>query len=178
MKMTLENKKLLAGTVLVLLLGGLLAFVNQKSTIDKDEDGFVLYARFAKADGLMTGADVRVAGIKVGRLVEQTLNNGYQVRAKMAFPKPVELSADSSVIIETDGLLGSKYLELMPGGDEELLVSGDELAYSQDALILSELLDKVNAYMREKKKDVVPPAETKTLPVEPVSAPMTETGEM
>ncbi len=159
MKMTLENRKLVAGTTLILLLGGLLAFVNQKSAIDKDEDDFVLYAHFSKADGLMNGADVRVAGIKVGRLVEQTLSNGYQVRAKMAFTKPIELSTDSSVIIETDGLLGSKYLELMPGGDDEILVSGDEVAYSQDALILTELLDKVNAYMRE-KKGVAPETET------------------
>ncbi len=151
MKMTLENKKLAAGTTLILLLGGLLGFVNQKAAIDKDDEGFVLYAHFIKADGLMNGADVRVAGIKVGRLVEQTLSNGYQVRAKMAFSKPIELSTDSSVVIETDGLLGGKYLELMPGGDEEILASGDELAYSQDALILTDLLDKVNAYMREKK---------------------------
>ena len=64
----------------------------------------------------------------------------------------MSIPVDSSVIIETDGLLGAKHIEIVPGADEELCVSGGELEYTQDALILSELMDKVNAYMREKKK--------------------------
>lgn len=146
-----ENKEIVAGTVLVILLAGILSFVHSKAALEKEDSAFVLYAPFNKADGLMNGADVRVAGIKIGRVIDQTLNDRYQVRVKMAFFKPVELSADSSAVIETDGLLGSKYLELIPGGEEESLKSGDELAYTQDAVVLSELMDKVNAYMREKK---------------------------
>lgn len=146
-----ENKEILAGTVLVALLAGILSFVHSKAALEKESLGFVLYAPFTKADGLMNGADIRIAGIKVGRVVDQSLSAGYRVRVKMAFSHPVELASDSSAVIETDGLLGSKYLELVPGGDEEILKSGDELTYTQDSLILSELMDKVNTYMREKK---------------------------
>ncbi len=152
MKLTTENREILAGGILVVLLGFILMFVHSKSAMDKDNEGFYLYAPFTKSDGLMNGADVRVAGIKVGRILDQTLGDRYQVRVKIGFDKPIELSADSSAIIETDGLLGSKYLEIIPGGDDEILVVGDELAYTQDALILTELMDKVNAYMREKKQ--------------------------
>ncbi len=152
MKLTTENREILAGAVLVVLLGFILMFVHSKSAMDKDNEGFFLYAPFTKSDGLMNGADVRIAGIKVGRILDQTLADGYQVRVKIGFDKPVELSTDSSAVIETDGLLGSKYLEIIPGGDEEMLTMGDELLYTQDALILTELMDKVNAYMREKKQ--------------------------
>lgn len=147
-----ENKEILAGIVLVLLLGLSLLFVHAKGVMDKKESAFVLYAPFNQSDGLMIGADVRMAGIKVGRVVEQTLNDNYQVVVKMEFLKPMDIAVDSSVVIETEGLLGSKYLEIVAGADEEVCASGDELEYTQDALVLTELMEKVNAYMREKNK--------------------------
>ena len=147
-----ENKEILAGVILVLLLGVCLLLANAKAVHDKKESAFVLFAPFNQSDGLMNGADVRIAGIKVGKVVDQVLNNNYQVQVKMEFFKPIEIAVDSSVIIETDGLLGSKYLEILPGAEEEFCSSGAELEYTQDALVLTQLMEKVNAYMREKKK--------------------------
>lgn len=147
-----ENKEIIAGLILFILLVVSLLFVHARSVLDKKGTDFVLYAPFNQSDGLMIGADVRMGGIKVGRVVDQSLNNNYQVLVKMEFFKSMSIPVDSSVIIETDGLLGAKHIEIVPGADEELCVSGGELEYTQDALILSELMDKVNAYMREKKK--------------------------
>lgn len=152
MKLTTENREIIAGAFLVLLLGSILMFVHSRAAIDKNQEAFYLYAPFSKADGLMNGADVRVAGLKVGRVTDQILGDNYQVLVKMGFARPLELSVDSSAVIETDGLLGSKYLEIIPGADDELLGPGDVLDYTQDAIILTELMDKVNAYMREKKQ--------------------------
>lgn len=173
MKLKTENKEIIAGTVLVVLLGGLLGFVHAKSAVENDARAFYLYAPFSKADGLMNGADVRIAGIKVGEVEGQKLGNGYQVLVKLGFDKKIELSVDTSAVIETDGLLGSKYLEIVPGADEEMLESGDEIAYTQDAVILTELMDKVNAYMREKKQVK---EEEITGATEPLSAIQPETG--
>ncbi len=173
MKLKTENKEIIAGTVLVVLLGGLLGFVHAKSAVENDARAFYLYAPFSKADGLMNGADVRIAGIKVGEVEGQKLGNGYQVLVKLGFDKKIELSVDTSAVIETDGLLGSKYLEIVPGADEEMLESGDEIVYTQDAVILTELMDKVNAYMREKKQVK---EEEITEANEPLSAIQPETG--
>ncbi len=153
MKISTENKEIIAGAFLVCLLAGALVFLHSRAATEKDKEGFVLYAPFSKTDGLMTGADVRVSGIRVGRVLDQTLSNGYRVRVKIGFDMPLNISDDSSAVIETDGLLGSKYLEITPGGSEDMLESGSEIAYTQDAMILTELMDKVNAYMREKKKE-------------------------
>ena len=76
-KMKTENKEIFAGVILVLLLGVCLLFAHAKSVHEKKESAFVLYAPFNQSDGLMNGADVRIAGIKVGRVVDQTLNNNY-----------------------------------------------------------------------------------------------------
>jgi phospholipid/cholesterol/gamma-HCH transport system substrate-binding protein len=161
-----QNKKeIIAGIILSILLMSLLTFVHSRSVVQDTREKFVLYAYFSKADGLMNGADVRLAGLKVGTVTHQSLNGRYAVRVRMSFDRPVELSADSSVAIETDGLLGSKHIEIVTGGDEEMLVSGDDISYTQDALILSELMDKVMVYMREKKNKPEPvcaPCERKT----------------
>ena len=113
----------------------------------------MLTATFNKADGLTPTSEIRMAGIRVGQIGKQKLaSNGYQVVVELIFDRYLEIPTDSSISIETDGIMGSKHLEILPGGDEELMVSGDSFAYTQDSLIFSELLDKVNSYMKEKKE--------------------------
>lgn len=147
-----EHKEIMAGIVLITLLAGLLLFVHSRSVLKKETGTFTLFAHFSKSDGLMNGAEVRLAGLPVGYVASQSLDGQYGVRVMLSFPKPVSLSVDSSVSIETDGLLGEKYLEIMPGGDDEVLASGDVISYTQDALLIDELLEKVNEYMRQKKR--------------------------
>ena len=162
-----QNKKeFIAGIVLSILLMSVLTFVHSRSVVKDNGEKFVLYAYFAKADGLMNGADVRLAGIKIGTVTHQSLNGQYAVRVRMSFDRPVELSTDSSVTIETDGLLGTKHIEIVPGGEEEMLESRDDVSYTQDALILSELMEKVMAYMREKKNKPEPICEPCEMPTE------------
>ena len=101
----------------------------------------------------MSGSEVRLAGIKVGQIGQQSLAaNGYQVVVQMVFDRPMDIPVDSSVRIETDGIMGTKHIEILPGGEEDNMQSGEMFGYAQDALILGELLDKVNAFMREKKQ--------------------------
>lgn len=146
-----EHKEIIAGIFLLALLGGLLLFVHSRSVLKKETGVFTLFARFAKSDGLMNGAQVRVAGLPVGYVAAQELDNQYGVRVTLSFNRPVDLSVDSSATIETDGLLGEKHLEIVPGGDDETLQSGDTISYTQDVLLIDELLEKVNSYMRQKK---------------------------
>ena len=146
------NKEILVGALLTLLLGILLSFVHGQSVRHEAGRRFTLNATFSKADGLLPNSEVRLAGIRVGQIGKQALaDNGYQVVVQLVFDKALDIPTDSSVSIETDGIMGAKHIEILPGGDEELLKSGDSFSYTQDSLILNELLDKVNLYMRDKK---------------------------
>ncbi len=150
--MTINTKKTLLGFLLILFLGIWLVFAHQGSVSEKKTSNFILYAEFGKADGLMNGAEVRLAGMPVGYVSEQVFASNFQVRITLSFDKKFDIPADSSVTIETDGLLGAKHVELTPGADEEMLQSGDTLAYTQDVLLLDELLNKLNTYMAKKKE--------------------------
>lgn len=57
----------------------------------------------------------------------------------------VPLPEDTAAIIETAGLFGAKYIELQPGGALDNLAPGDSISYTQDAVILEELLAKIVA---------------------------------
>lgn len=153
MKVMKIDKEILVGVLLTILLGIVLTFVHNRSVHHHGINNFILNATFTKADGLPPNGEVRLAGIKVGKIGHQTLSpNGHQVIVQLIFDKYLDIPLDSSVTIETDGIMGAKHVEILPGGDEEMMKTGDMFSYTQDALIMNELLEKVNAYMRDKKE--------------------------
>ena len=146
-----DRKKILVGFLFAMLLAISFVWLHERSVTKQSVQGFTLYAQFGKVDGLTNGAEVRLGGLKVGRVVNQTFAQGYQILVEISLDKDYQLPVDSSVQIETDGLMGLKHLEIVPGADEEILQEGDSFGYTQDVMILNDLLDKVLAYMKEKK---------------------------
>lgn len=71
---------------------------------------------FYDVSGLSRKSDVQIAGVKVGWVENiELINNGQQVRALVKVLKEYKLYNDAYGIIRQDGLLGSKYLEIIPG---------------------------------------------------------------
>jgi phospholipid/cholesterol/gamma-HCH transport system substrate-binding protein len=92
-------------------------------------------------DGLEPGSDVRVSGIKVGSVLDQTLDpDTYRAEVRFTVRDGVELPADSSASVVSDGLLGGKYLRIVPGGDIDMLSAGDEVMLTQSAISLEDLI--------------------------------------
>ena len=147
-----ERKKIIVGFVFVLFLAVSFVWLHERSVTKQSSRGFTLYAQFGKVDGVVNGAEVRLGGLKVGRVVHQTFTEkGYQIKVELALDKDYELPIDSSIQIETDGLMGPKHLEIVPGADEEILQDGETFGYTQDVMVLNDLLEKVLAYMKDKK---------------------------
>ena len=145
-------QKTIVGFLLCVLLGIWFVLAHNTSMKEQKKDDFLLYAYFSKTDGLNVGAPVRMSGIPVGHVFALEFGDNFLVKVTLSFDKKYDLAIDSSVSIETDGILGGKHIELIPGADEELLSSGDDLAYTQDVLLLDELLNKLNTYMANKKE--------------------------
>ncbi len=72
---------------------------------------------FKDVGGLSKGAEVRVAGIRAGRVEEITLEEG-RVKVLFSVEKKVKLFRDASATIGTLGLMGDKYLAIDPGSPE------------------------------------------------------------
>ncbi len=102
-----------------------------------------IIAKFDNIDGISPGSDIKISGVKVG-IVEDQFLDGQTFRAvlKMAIDDSVKLSLDSSAKIASEGLLGSKFLSLQPGSDENNLKNGDEIKFTQSSVSFEDLLGK------------------------------------
>ncbi|HWW64604.1 MAG TPA: outer membrane lipid asymmetry maintenance protein MlaD [Sphingomonadaceae bacterium] len=92
-------------------------------------------AYFPNASGVNVGTDVRVAGLKVGSVVAQKLDpKSFQVETTLSIDPKVKLPSDSSAAITSEGLLGSTYIALLPGGSSTPLKTGDAIFDTQGAI--------------------------------------------
>ncbi len=119
--------------------------------------GYNLTAAFNKADGIGLGSDVRLSGVSIGRVVAQSLDDRFRAVVTMRLPPSIELPDDSAAVIQTDGLLGAKYISLQPGADEDNLKPGQQIRYTQDSMNVQDLLELIIAQGEAKRNDATPP---------------------
>ena len=132
----------LMGAVVLVVAGAFLMFAYQKSDV-KVKDGYNITAKFDNASGVTLGSDVRVGGIKVGVVSDLGLDpTTYQAVVTMQVAKGTKLPKDSSAAITGDGLLGGKYVQIVPGGDEAMLAAGENIEYTQSSVNLEEMIGK------------------------------------
>src|SRR5690242_530648 len=94
--------------------------------------GYPLTARFERIDGLGIGADVRVAGVKVGAVTDARIDpQSYQAVVTLTVRPDIQLPKDSSAEVTSESLLGGKYLNLSPGGDTTMLKPGQTITITQ-----------------------------------------------
>jgi phospholipid/cholesterol/gamma-HCH transport system substrate-binding protein len=94
--------------------------------------GYEINARLSKVDGLGIGTDVRIAGIKVGSVTALDLDpKTYLVNVHMRMEDGIKVPTDSSMMINSAGLLGTPYLSITPGGDETMIAAGGAIENTQ-----------------------------------------------
>ena len=108
----------------------------------RKEGGLALAADFDEIGGLKTRAPVVIAGVKVGQVETITLNKDYRARVTLSVDATLKLPVDTSASIVTAGLLGDRYISLQLGGEEKDLKSGDEIRFTESAVLLERLLGK------------------------------------
>jgi phospholipid/cholesterol/gamma-HCH transport system substrate-binding protein len=132
-----------AGAAVLLVAGGFLAFALANTGRGLGGGGMALNAAFDHVDGLSPGAEVRIAGVKVGSIETITLDpKTYEADVTFTVQKGIKLTDDSSATVSTDGLLGGKYLAVATGGDEKILKSGDSITITQGSVNLEALIGK------------------------------------
>jgi phospholipid/cholesterol/gamma-HCH transport system substrate-binding protein len=103
--------------------------------------GVKITAIFPNASGVNAGTDVRVSGLKVGNVTGLVLDpESYQVKVAISLNPNVKLPADSSALITSEGLLGSTFVGMNPGGSTTPLKSGDVITDTQGSMDLMALI--------------------------------------
>lgn len=131
------------GGVVLLVAGLFLVFAYLGNDI-RSIQGYEVTAKFNAIDGLTVGSDVRIGGVKVGSVIEQTIDTkDFRAVVKLAILSEVSLPSDTLASVTSAGLLGNKYIKLEPGGAEENIAGGAEIKRTKDVISMEELLGKV-----------------------------------
>lgn len=134
--------EIIMGMVVLVAAAFFVVIVYQAADI-RAAGGYQIKAEFGNTGGLTVGDDVRLSGIKIGRITDQTLDPiSYSAVIEMNINDEVELPADTSARITEASLLGGNFLELIPGGSDEMLAAGDVIYDTFDPVSLSDLLGK------------------------------------
>lgn len=104
--------------------------------------GMMLYATFDEIGDLKERAPVVVAGVKVGQVQRIELDPQLRARVTLEIRDGIELPVDSEAAIRTAGLLGSQFVALEPGAEDDLLQSGDQVDFTRSAISLEGLIGK------------------------------------
>ena len=139
-----ERAEFWVGAAVLTVAAGFLLWSTQGGAARHLGSGtYELRAAFPNVDGIETGTDIRVAGVKVGRVSGIDLDpQTYLAEARLRIPNDIQLPTDSAALIQSDGLLGGAYIELQPGGTPDLLQAGDEIEDVQGAVSLISLMMK------------------------------------
>lgn len=104
-------------------------------------NGYTLYARFDNIDGVTTGTEVRISGVKVGSVSKIAMDNQtFLANVTISIDKELKLPVDTEVAVASNGLLGSKYIQIIPGLEERRLKPGEEIIKTRGGQNLESLI--------------------------------------
>ena len=139
-----DTFEIFIGTIVIVISVFFAYYVYNNQRIDGDPSGYyILHAEFNKVDGVVVGTDIKISGIKVGKVIDQSLNkDDYQAILKLKIANDIQLSDDTSAQIVSDGLLGGKYVVLQPGSGDEVLADGGMIMHTQSSISMEGLIMK------------------------------------
>ena len=116
------------------------------------EKGYRLTVDFDTASGLEPKSDVKMAGVPIGK-VEEIQLVGNRARLVLRIRPEIGIPIDSVGTIQTQGLLGEKYVEILPGKDvQRNLPAGGRVANTQSPTNLDDMVRKLSAIGDDVKK--------------------------
>lgn len=135
--------------VAILFLSFASKITSNKQNISK---GYNILAVFDNADGINIGSDIKVAGVKVGSVANIKLNDNYKAELTLKLPENFNVPLDSIFKISTSGLIGSKFINIKIGAEEEYFKNGDKADFTESSMDLEDLISRF-IFNAEKKNE-------------------------
>ena len=149
-----EAKSIRIGLITMLaIIVAVFITISHNTSIKGAEDGstYTIYANFGRTDGLNEGDAVRMSGVSIGRVVKSSLDENFNSKLSLEINSKYKIPDDSSASIISFGLIGGKYVEIEVGGSEEYILPQGYIEYTQDAMVLEELLDRIISMGKNKQ---------------------------
>ncbi|MBB3174980.1 phospholipid/cholesterol/gamma-HCH transport system substrate-binding protein [Endobacter medicaginis] len=130
--MTRHSKLATLASLLVLLVAAV--FLNfLLVTRGSESGGYRLTADFTAADGISSGSNVVLAGLRVGRVASVTLDpKTLFSHVVMTLEPDIHLPVDSSIAVGSAGLTSGNQLVITPGTQAARLAPGAAITDTHD----------------------------------------------
>jgi phospholipid/cholesterol/gamma-HCH transport system substrate-binding protein len=146
-----SNRSIEIGTGLFVLLGfAALGFLTTQLPgsglqLTHAPESYSVVAKFDNIGGLRVGAPVTMSGVRVGTVSSINYDATiYKAAVGMSIERKFDkIPDDSDAAIQTAGLLGANYVSLDPGGSDSYLKAGGEVQFTQSAIVLENLINKL-----------------------------------
>jgi phospholipid/cholesterol/gamma-HCH transport system substrate-binding protein len=117
-----------------------------------EQAGYRVTAKFDNVGDLKVGSPVSMAGVRIGRVEAISFDpNDYRAVVALNIESAFDrIPDDSDASIQTQGLLGGKYVGIGPGGSETFLADGSQIEFTQSAIVLESLVNKFFANFASK----------------------------
>lgn len=143
-----QTRAIELGTGLFVLLGFAALFFLATQITNREfglgDAGYRLVALFEQVGGLKPGAPVSMSGVTIGRVEAIEYDFGeYRARVSLRIDRRFDrIPDDSDAGIFTAGLLGGQYVGIGAGPAETFLADGDQIHFTQSAIVLEDLISK------------------------------------
>jgi len=137
------DTELLVGLLLLCGAGALGYLSLRLGQVDLfGSEGYVVHADFSTAGGLQSGATVELSGVEIGRVEAVDLVD-YQARVVMKIRDGVVLHEDAQAALKNKGLIGERYVEVIPGKASGKLAPGGQIKKTEAPVDIQEAIAKL-----------------------------------
>lgn len=112
-------------TIALAIIAAFIFVVGDLGTLF-DKPGYEVFLYFNSATGLEKRTGVRLAGVKVGYIKDIRLKDN-QAEVVLRIDQEVEFRTDSQATLAALGLLGEKYIEIIPGASGPICLPGGSI---------------------------------------------------
>lgn len=113
---------------IVLIVAALFLWVAYEAIQLDVRPGYPVSASFSQLGGLRAGNDVQIGGVKVGSVSESRLDpHTFAAVVTMTIDHAIRLPADTVATIGSEGVLGGRYVRLIPGTSPEIIPPGGRI---------------------------------------------------
>lgn len=148
------SKKRVSSEMLVgiLVLIGIVLLFYMSFRIGKfgafGQQGYEIMVTLNNANGLDARSPVQIAGIEVGRIKTIKLE-GYSALTTLLIKHGIKIPTDSKASVRTQGTLGDKYIEIIPGKEQTYLADGGKITDVTATADLDEILAQVGVAAKD-----------------------------
>ena len=104
---------------------------------------YSLKASFDSVAGLKSDSSIQMAGVEVGRVGKISYDpDSQRAVVELKIKNSIPVQDDCIATVKTSGLIGDKYISILPGGSPDILHGGDIITDTESAIDIESLLGK------------------------------------